>query len=134
MKRVILAALTVWVMGGAAQADEQAIQGVISRQIEAFGVDDFERAFGFASPEIQRIFRTPERFGQMVMQGYPMVHRPGEVTYLGLDEAADAFRQVVMIRDAAGKIHMLEYEMTQRADGSWQIDGVRFLPQPEVGA
>ncbi|MGC9420125.1 MAG: DUF4864 domain-containing protein [Rhodovulum sp.] len=106
-----------------------AVQGVISNQIEAFRADDFATAFGFASPGIQRIFRTPERFGQMVRNGYPMVWRPQELRYLGIEGAGDARRQVVEITDAGGQVHRLEYSMIRTPEG-WRIDGVRFLPAP----
>ena len=39
-------------------------------------------AFDYASPTIRGIFGSPDRFGAMVQQGYPMVYRPSEVRYL----------------------------------------------------
>ena len=42
------------------RADSAAITATINQQIEAFQADDFERAFEFASPTIQQIFRTAE--------------------------------------------------------------------------
>lgn len=135
MRRTIFSAvLAAMLTGGPVAAQDTAIRDVIGRQLEAFEADDFEGAFEFASPGIRQLFGTPEVFGQMVRRGYPMVHRPGEVTYLDLSPTAEGFRQVVRIRDRAGQFHMLEYEMIQGAGGAWQIDSVRFLPQPEVGA
>lgn len=69
---------------GAASGREAAIRGVIGSQLDAFEADDVDRAFGFASNGIRGMFGTPERFGQMVREGYPMVWRPGEVRYLEL--------------------------------------------------
>ena len=66
-------------------------------------------------------------------RSYPMVHRPADVTYLDLSEQAGRLRQKVMIRDGAGVLHMLEYEMIQ-GEGGWRINGVRFIPMPDVGA
>jgi hypothetical protein len=63
----------------AAFADEPrnpAIETTIQNQLNAFIADDFATAFTFASPNIKGIFGTPENFGAMVTQGYPMVHRP----------------------------------------------------------
>ncbi len=116
---------------GAAQDDP--VSGVIQKQIEAFLADDFETAFGFASPNIKSIFGTPENFGTMVRNGYPMVHRPGRVTYLDRRPGEGATYQDVEIVDRAGRAHYLEYEMVETPFG-WQINGVRFIAPPRAGA
>jgi hypothetical protein len=79
------------------------------------------------------MFGTAENFGRMVTQGYPMVHRPESVTMLELREVAGALWQRVMITDAAGVTHTLDYQMVETADG-WQINGVQVLQQGGVGA
>ncbi|MBJ3762149.1 DUF4864 domain-containing protein [Maribius pontilimi] len=117
----------------AAQAQETDAQQVIADQITAFQADDFETAFSYASPMIKGMFGTPERFGMMVEQGYPMVYRPAEVRYLNAREVGPVTRQRVMMRDADGALHVLEYEMIQ-VDGAWQINGVQLLRAPQVGA
>ena len=109
------------------------IEGVIQSQIEAFLADDVETAFTFASPNIQGLFGTPERFGMMVRQGYPMVWRPADVQYLELAEIGGQTWQQVMITDQAGAVHMLGYQMIETGAG-WQINGVRILQAPQVGA
>lgn len=109
------------------------IEGVIQSQIEAFLADDVETAFTFASPNIQGLFGTPERFGMMVRQGYPMVWRPADVRYLELAEIGGQTWQRVMITDQAGAVHMLGYQMIETGEG-WQINGVRILQAPQVGA
>lgn len=136
MRRILLAAIVAGGLAGPLPAQDAAggaIADVISRQLQAFETDDFATAFGFASPMIREMFRTPEIFGQMVRQGYPMVYRPGDVRFLDLRDEGGSKWQSVMIRDAEGRVHMLEYEMIETPDG-WQIDGVRFIRAPEVGA
>ncbi len=115
-----------------AQQQEE-VRDVISSQLRAFGADDFDRAFGFASPGIRDMFGTAETFGRMVRQGYPMVHRPGEVTFLGQEAVGEGLRQRLMIRDADGALHVLDYDMVPGEDG-WRIDGVRLLDDAQVGA
>ena len=122
MRHLIAAVLAVLVLVAPARADE-GIEKVISAQIEAFLADDFETAFTFASPTIKGIFGTPERFGMMVRQGYPMVWRPSEVRFLALDQREGALWQAVMVRDAAGALHVLDYQMVPGEDG-WQINAV----------
>ena len=111
---------------------EPAIESVIRNQLDAFLADDFATAFTFASPTIKGMFRTPETFGRMVRQGYPMVWRPADVRFLELRERAGRTVQTVMITDGAGTVHLLAYEMLLTPDG-WQINGVALLRQPETG-
>lgn len=116
-----------------ATAQDRGIEATISQQLEAFKADDFGAAFDFASPTIKNIFRTPENFGAMVKQGYPMVWRPGEVTFLEQREVAGEIWQKVQIVDGAGRVHILDYQMIQTPEG-WQINGVQLLQQPDVAA
>jgi hypothetical protein len=131
----MMAALVLALMLGSAPAlaQDRGIEQTITQQLEAFKADDFGAAFDFASPNIKNIFRTPENFGAMVRQGYPMVWRPGEVTYLEQREIAGAIWQKVQIVDGAGRVHILDYQMIQTAEG-WQINGVQLLKQPDVAA
>lgn len=123
------------VSGSAAEVlpADPGIEGTIQRQIDAFLLDDFATAFTFASPNIKMLFGSPERFGQMVQNGFPMVWRPGEVRFLELRDINGALWQKVMIRDQAGGMHMLDYQMIEGADG-WRINGVQILRAPDVGA
>lgn len=115
-----------------AAAQEGPIKDTILGQIEAFKADDFAAAFSFASPTIKGIFATPDNFGMMVRNGYPMVHRPAEVRMLELREVAGALWQKVMITDQQGKTHVLDYQMIETPEG-WQINGVQLLPSGGVG-
>ena len=116
-----------------AAAQEDPIQSTILNQIEAFKADDFARAFTFASPNIKGIFQTPENFGMMVRNGYPMVHRPADVRMLEQREVAGRLWQKVLITDAQGRSHVLDYQMVETPEG-WQINGVQLLPSGGVGA
>ena len=75
---------------------------------------------------------TPENFGAMVTQGFPMVHRPGNVQMLELREVAGNLWQRVLITDQAGASHILDYMMIETADG-WQINAVQILPAVGTG-
>lgn len=137
MRAFWLAAVLTLGMAGAApgQAGAQEAGGhraVIEAQIAAFMADDFAAAFDFASPAIRAIFGTPERFGQMVTQGYPMVHRPSEVRFLDQAERGGAIHQRVLIADAVGRLHVLEYEMIPGPSG-FVINGVRIVPGGAAG-
>ena len=110
--RLIITALTFFfglmALPVLAEDDPQTqIQTVIENQIAAFKNDDFAQAFSYASPSIQSMFGTAENFGVMVQRGYPMVWRPADVQFMGLREMAGDLWQHVLIRDQAGRRHML---------------------------
>lgn len=114
-------------------AERGAITGVIGAQIEAFLARDAARAFTYASPGIQALFGSPERFAMMVEQGYPMVWQPEAVDYLYLREQDGRLWQRVRLRDGAGAIHVLDYQMIETPEG-WKINAVDLLRLPEVSA
>ncbi|MFN3955814.1 MAG: DUF4864 domain-containing protein [Pararhodobacter sp.] len=110
-----------------------AIEDVINRQIAAFEAGDFDTAFGFASPALQRFFGTPERFGTMVRQGYPMVLGPETLRFLQQRAQGDFLLQRVMILDREGRLHLLEYQMLPD-DTGFVINAVRLLSAAAPGA
>ena len=112
---------------------EPGIEATITAQIDAFLEDDFAKAFSYASPNIQGIFGSSDRFGQMVRQGYPMVWRPEDVQYLELRDISGNLWQKVLIRDRKGGMHVLDYQMIETGDG-WKINGVQILQKPDVSA
>ncbi len=116
-----------------ATAQQAEIERTITSQLEAFKVDDFEQAFTYATPTLQRLFKTPQNFERMVTQGYPMVWRPAEVTYLELAEQRGALIQKVQIVDAKGFKHLLAYRMI-KTDAGWRIGGVQILDSESVTA
>lgn len=120
------AAVSAW-----AQASD--IEGTIDSQLDAFAADDFETAFTFASPNLQRFFQSPQNFQRMVTQGYPMVWRFQNVEFLGLREQGGALWQRVRIVDQQGVTHLLDYRMLETAEG-WRINGVQILDAADFSA
>lgn len=112
---------------------EPAIEDTIQSQIDAFLEDDFATAFSFASPNLRTMFRTPENFGAMVRQGYPMVWRPDAVNFGDLRSISGGMYQRVIVTDEAGNLHYLDYQM-QQVDGQWRIAGVQILQAPDLAA
>ncbi|MEM7439136.1 MAG: DUF4864 domain-containing protein [Pseudomonadota bacterium] len=115
------------------KAQQGDIEGVISSQIESFQRDDFETAFTHAAPNIVALFQTPQRFAQMVVNGYPMVHRPTKVEFQDLVQRGGALYQRVLLRDRTGAYFQAEYSMVKVA-GVWKIAGVQIVRAPGVGA
>ena len=129
MRHILAAILMSLALALPAKANED-IEKVISDQIDAFLADDFENAFTYASPMIKDIFGTPEKFGQMVRQGYPMVWRPSEVNFLSIDRRGKELWQNVMVRDAEGALYILEYQMVPGGTG-WLINEVHVRKATE---
>lgn len=136
MRQLLLSLVLLCLPVLSAQAQEArnpAIETVIQQQFDAFRAEDVGTAFSFASPNIKGMFGTPENFGRMVRDGYPMVWRPAEVQFLDLRRVAGNLWQRVMVTDQAGRTHLLDYQMVETGQG-WQINGVQILPQAAVGA
>ena len=133
MRKIVMGTALALGFVGAAAAQDGPIEGVIQGQIDAFLADDMAAAFGYASPAIKGVFGSPERFGDMVVNGYPMVHRPSEVRYLERREFGDGVIQKVLVRDSDGVPWVLDYQMVEGPDG-WVINGVQVLRAPEYGA
>jgi hypothetical protein len=131
--RLIPTAFALLLLISPAAAQEGPIQATILAQIEAFEADDFARAFTFASPNIHALFGTPEAFGKMVREGYPMVWRPADVTMLDLRFIGGAYWQRVRVTDAKGRSFWLDYQMIERPEG-WRINAVQMQEAPDVGA
>ncbi len=133
MRRLFLAVTLSVGLSSTAFAQSAEIEANIAAQIQAFRADDFVTAFTFASPNIQRLFQTPENFGAMVRNGYPMVWRPSDVRFLELREIAGNLWQKVMIVDGDGRVHILDYQMVQQENG-WKINGVQLLGNSDPAA
>lgn len=132
--RILAAVFGFWMAAtGAFAQSSDAIEGVIGNQLEAFNDRNVDEAWQYASPNIKRLFGSPGNFGMMVQQGYPMVWDNDDVRFLELRDVAGNLWQKVMVRDAQGGLHILDYQMLETADG-WQINGVQLLPSPDVGA
>lgn len=136
-QRIILAlGLTLWAAFAQAQEVLQPnpdIEATIQSQFDAFLDRDVGEAWQYASPNIQSLFGSPERFGQMVEMGYPMVWTPGQVGFIDLQTLGGIIVQRVEVIDQAGTAHYLGYQMIETENG-WRINGVQILRAPSVGA
>jgi hypothetical protein len=127
---LVLAGTAIAQDSALSEQDRAEIRDVIGRQVEAFRADDEAAAFGYASPDIQRLFGTPDIFMDMVRQGYQPVYRPRVFD----------FREIVMLHgQPAQKVHVVGpdgrpvtafYPMARMPDDSWRINGC-FLQAPD---
>ncbi len=110
------------------EADKVAIRKVIEEQLGAFRRDDAEAAFAQASPNIQAMFQTPDRFMSMVRGGYQPVYRPRQVEFRDIIDIDGTPTQKVFIIGPDGAPFMALYPMEQQADGTWKISGCYLVP------
>lgn len=122
---------TLVVLGTGAQAQDASIEDVITNQLQAFVDRDVAQAWDYASPMIQGMFGTPENFGLMVRNGYPMVWDNSDVQFLGRTEFQGRTRQEVQVQGPGGLFYTLDYQMIETPNG-WQINSVQVIPEPEV--
>ena len=133
MRMLVMVLSCVVCMYSSALAEDTSIEDVISAQIEAFKQEDVEKAFTFASPMIQQLFRSPENFGNMVQNRYPMVWQPSDVSFLRQKNEGDVVYQVIRFFDAKGLGTSFVYEMV-RVSGEWKINGVFKIQSDDVSA
>lgn len=112
--------------GQTAPAAPTAPRAVIVQQMQAFADNDLAAAFALASPRLQQLFQTPQRFGQMVQGGYPMVWRHQGLRFLGGRRQGPLHFEKLIIADLQGRMHLLEYQLEYTENG-WRIAAVRFL-------
>ena len=135
MRRIVLVAALAAFAGGAQAQEAGELEGVIAEQMSAFMADDFASAFEYASPMIRGMFGTPDNFGTMVRNGYPMVWRPADIRFQDQRPAGPTGEivQRLSVRGPDGRYYICDYTMIETEAG-WKINGVQVLPAPGVGA
>ena len=113
---------------GAAEA-----RAIIQSQLSAFEDKAVETAYGFAAPNIKRIFPSAKAFGRMVREGYPMVWNPSETSFLDAERRDDTIVQQLRILDQAGMPYIAGYTMIQ-IEGDWRIAGVQIKKDDSYGS
>jgi hypothetical protein len=114
-------------------ADQEAIHGVISGQIQAFRRDDAGAAFGYAAPSLQELFGTADHFMAMVRRGYQPVYRPRSVDFAGIVADGDQWVQQVELTGPDGLPYTARYTMEHEADGSWRITACDLVESRRTG-
>jgi hypothetical protein len=133
MRLLLALALLVGLTAPAAaftDADRTAVEGVISRQLDAFLADDAETAYSFAAPNIKARFPNEAIFMEMVRQGYAPVYRPASRAFGELKEIDGGLAQSVDILDGNGEEWTAVYTLERQPDGSWKITGCYLMKKP----
>ncbi len=109
-------------------AEDTEIHSVIDDQINAFKTNDYDRAFSHAAPTIKQIFKTSDRFVNMVKSGYEPLYNPDTYAFSRSIEQGGSVYQEVLVTDQNGKQWQAVYTLKKQEDGSWKITGVKMEP------
>jgi ketosteroid isomerase-like protein len=130
VRRLLLIAVILMTGGAVARADDAitpadaaAIRQVIQAQMNAFRVDDWNAAFGYAAPSIQAKFQSPQIFSQMVTQAYQPVYRPRGVEFREIKASEFGPTQEVFVVGPDDLSYLAYYTMEKQPDGTWRISG-----------
>ncbi len=138
MRRILFVLLMLtgpaWAQSAVSAEDEEAIRGVITQQLEAFGRDDASAAYAFASPHIQEKFADPARFLDMVRRAYPAVHRPRSFDFSELLVGDSTIVQQVELIGPDNEPKLALYSMEREPSGQWRIDGCILVRSTRTGS
>jgi hypothetical protein len=121
-----LAALSVHVRAAAGPlAEEEAdrVREVIVAQLSALALDDADKAFETATPEVRAAIGSSNRFLAMVRGAYPMVYRPSSVSFHKPEEEDGSVLQLVEIKDGEDKSWLALFALERQPDTTWRISG-----------
>ncbi|GAA4113985.1 DUF4864 domain-containing protein [Aminobacter aganoensis] len=122
---IVFAAWLCAIPALAGDAEVKAAQGSISGQLQAFRAGDNATAYGYAAPNVKRIFPTLDAFMGMVTGGYKPVHRPQSFDFgKSREMSPSAIAQQVLIVGPDGKDYEAVYTLELQPDGIWRITGV----------
>lgn len=111
-------------------AEIAAIRNVILGQLNAFKQDNAEKAFSYAAPEIQRIFRTPQIFLHMVRKAYQAVYSPRSFEFRKTQRIEAQIIQPLAVVGPSGVKETALYVMEKQADGTWKIGACIMANEP----
>ena len=110
--------------------DVAEIRNIILGQLDAFRGDDAEKAFSFAAPQIQKIFKTPEIFLRMVRKSYPVDTGPQSFEFRGTQRIDGNIVQPLAVIGPTGVSETALYIMEEQPDGTWKIGGCIMAQEP----
>ena len=109
--------------GPVPEPDAAKVREVIVAQLSALAVDDADKAFETATPEVRAAIGSPMRFLAMVRGAYPMVYRPAIVNFHKPREDGGGVLQLVEIKDGDDKSWLALFALERQPDETWRISG-----------
>ena len=116
---------------GVADVDARAVQVVIEAQLASFASGNAERAFSYASAAIRLQFGDAASFMSMVRASYPMLLQRAATSYFVPELADGTVVQKLQLRDRAGRLWLVTYQLQQQADARWRVNGCMVRPDAD---
>jgi hypothetical protein len=114
--------------------DARAVRAVIKAQLQAFSSGQAERAFSYASAAIRTQFGDATSFMTMVLTGYPVLLQPAATSFFVPESVAEGIVQKVQMRDRAGRLWVVTYQLQLQEDSAWRINGCLVEPAPSLSS
>jgi len=111
----------------ASEKEKDKAKAVIEAQIEAMAIDDWPKAYSFASPDIRKRFGNPQRFKEMVLKGYKIVYRPRSISFQRVENFGVAPGFIFHMIGTEGQAARVVYLMIKDEDEGWRIAGVQLF-------
>ena len=109
-------------------ADARAVKTVIEAQLASLTSGNAERAFSYASAAIRLQFGDAAKFMSMVQTRYPMLLQRAATSYFVPELADGAVLQKLQLRDRAGRLWLVTYQLQQQPDAAWRVNGCAVRP------
>ncbi|MEO0635984.1 MAG: DUF4864 domain-containing protein [Pseudomonadota bacterium] len=106
-----------------AMGAEERCMKVIESQLKAFMSSDYDVAYSYAAPVIQRMYPDSGSFAEMVSRGYAAIFKPTSYAFGRAMERDGQRVQEVFITDQAGADWVALYSLAEFA-GEFRITGV----------
>ena len=126
---IAAAALATALLGTSLSAQEfdagtkAALQGVVTKQLEALGRGDGAAAEEFAAPGIRSQFPDPAKFFGMVKDHYAALIKPKSTTFAGVESSPHGPLQKVTVVASDGTVWDAIYSF-EKVGEDWRITGV----------
>ncbi len=97
---------------------------VIRAQLAAMADENWEQAFGYATPGVQSQFGTPQRFAAMVEGGFSFMIDPTSTQLIRVSEQASGVLIEAIFISRSQSVHRVLYHLERGEAQDWRIAGV----------
>ncbi len=98
------------------------LQMIVQQQLAAFRVDDYATAYGFAHPNIKRLY-SAAKFETMVRREFPRIARSANAEFADAVDDGDKAAVAVTVTGADGLKTEYHY-LLEKVSGEWKISAV----------
>lgn len=109
-------------------ADREAIQWVVKREIKALQRDHAAAAYSFVSPSAHRLFPSQDEYMAKMLENFPGIAYATSFELGELKETSKGLAQMVTLVDRRGQPHIAFFFMEKNAQVGWSIHNFFMVP------